>query len=404
MSTILRLLTVAAVLLAAIHAQAAPDPRALSIARQAQILVLTSSETFVGMVVGPVEAVTLCSVLKDEKGDLEDVRLLRMPEGEASSILDRLDAEVVVQDETRNLCLIYSTGIIGMTPVPLGTTRGLSLNAPAYLTPDSLNDVGRSLKTYFNAFRLRFEHGQIKKLFRCDEYDPAACKGDDASLLGVFAPYSGVPGGGVFDRQGRLLGITYGMFADRDGILPALPVEWVAKLLEDFDQRDRMIAREIRARVEARDLVFATTLVEQLSDPSRQVYWYTRIAILRAPKGTMGDTSSRRLGAALNALRLADVAASKLNGRHQDHAFERIVRAQTKIGIPGTAWNTLDRIRPGRHFDRAASTVAKSFARIGWFKHAGLVASRIEDQARKTKTLAYIARKEESRTWKGDKP
>lgn len=150
--------------------------------------------------IAPGRVITNCHVVRNAS------RILLVHEGQ------RLTASTAMGDPYRDLCALDVPGL-GTDAPTLATAEGYGVGTEVVAAGYSL---GR-----FNASR-----GRIKGLFACD------CGGSRVIQTSAgFEP--GASGGGLFDGDGRLLGIlTFKSVAGGDFHF-AVPISWMARIQQD---------------------------------------------------------------------------------------------------------------------------------------------------------------------------
>lgn len=138
-------------------------------------------------------------------------------------------ANVTSADIDKDICILRLASPLGRVGVPaiLGSTNGIGVG-------DRVVAIGAP-----RGLELSLSEGVVSGL------RPAG----ERSLLQVTAPISpGSSGGGLFDGQGRLIGITTFQFRDSQQINFALPVEWVTEVAQVPIDSDT-IARLAESRI-----------------------------------------------------------------------------------------------------------------------------------------------------------
>ena len=134
---------------------------------------------------------------------------------------DNMDAEIIAGDRQRDMCLLYVPLLSASpapTPVKMGTTKDLFVGGDVYAlgTPKDLV--------------LSLTRGIISQL-RDEHENPYRSGNKEAPKIQTDASISaGSSGGGLFDSEGRLLGITAFSRSDSEGLHFAYPVEWIEDL------------------------------------------------------------------------------------------------------------------------------------------------------------------------------
>ncbi len=150
------------------------------------------------VVIGPGKLVTNCHVLAKSK-----VVMVRRRNVMYEAKLEHADAP-------RDLCLLQVEGFTA-PPVRLGSVAAIKVGEKAYA-------IGNP-----RGFEVTLSEGLISGLR--GEWT------DGSDVIQTTAPISpGSSGGGLFDREGRLIGITTFSRRDSQNINFALPVDWIAEV------------------------------------------------------------------------------------------------------------------------------------------------------------------------------
>lgn len=149
-----------------------------------------------GVVLPDSTVVTNCHVV-------EEATRIRVSQGR-----DTVDAVVMARDEGRDLCLLKLSRALGK-PAHLGSSKDLRIGQRVYTVgaPAGMElTIGEGILSGFRDF-------------------------DSSSYLQTTAPISpGSSGGGLWDDQGRLLGITSFYEEYAQSLNFAAPVEWIAQI------------------------------------------------------------------------------------------------------------------------------------------------------------------------------
>ena len=136
------------------------------------------------------------------------------------------DAYMTICDSTQDLCLLEVRNLEA-NPVEFGDANRISVGDIAYAigAPNEIgNIVGVSSATKqksYSAPQLTLSNGLITALRPVE----------DGNIIQTNAAISpGSSGGGLFDAQGRLIGITTFMMKSGQSLNMALPVNWVERL------------------------------------------------------------------------------------------------------------------------------------------------------------------------------
>ncbi|NML24938.1 serine protease [Zoogloea dura] len=154
-----------------------------------------------GVVVGREQVVTACHVI-------EDARRIRVVAGEQA-----FDAEWVRRNAPLDLCLLRVAGLKAL-PVKLRSGADQPVGLPVYA-------VGNPL-----GFGLAVSAGLLAGVEREQPYP---------HLINTAAQSPGSSGGGLFDLEGRLVGISRAIMGAAQNVSRAIPAAAVARLLESGD-------------------------------------------------------------------------------------------------------------------------------------------------------------------------
>ena len=159
-----------------------------------------------GVVVGENYVATNCHVL-------EGARSVKVGQTETDETF-AMDASRARADEERDLCLLFVADLSkppAAQPAQMAGARGLEIGVEVFA-------IGAP-----NGWKLSFTRGIVSQLRDID--------GESAPLIQTDAAItSGSSGGGLFDKNGHLVGIT--TLGSKDGNFNfAMPAEWVAEML-----------------------------------------------------------------------------------------------------------------------------------------------------------------------------
>ena len=172
-----------------------------------------------GVVVGTNEVVTNCHVVS---GATEIV--VRQAADARSRETYRMAAKLTAQNETRDLCVLFVDELSippAAKPVPLGVARNVSIGEEVYA-------IGAP-----RGLELSLSRGIISQLRGEGGKRAAPILQTDAAIS------PGSSGGGLFDQDGKLIGITTfkAWGTGTEGLSFAIPVEWVVELTASFEPR-----------------------------------------------------------------------------------------------------------------------------------------------------------------------
>ena len=158
-----------------------------------------SQEVGSGVVIASQRVVTNCHVVRN-------ARTIRVSRGQES-----WPARMESGDEYRDLCFLSVPGFLGSAP-PMAPLEEIRVGIPVYA-------VG------YSGGQFKMSAGFVKGLYIC------AC--DGGKVIRVSAPFEpGASGGGLFDPEGRLLGILTFKSVSGGDFHFAVPVGWMRMLGE----------------------------------------------------------------------------------------------------------------------------------------------------------------------------
>lgn len=182
------------------HAASRPQPDWSSWVVKVEVIQNNGgSEMGSGVIMGAQRVVTNCHVVRN-------ARSIRLSRGDKS-----WDARMGSGDEYRDLCFLTVSGDIGNPPA-MGPPEDTRIGVPVYAAGYSYGEF-------------KVSAGKIKGLYLC------AC--DGGRVIRVSAPFEpGASGGGLFDAEGRLIGILTFKSVSGGEFHFAVPVGWMAMLGE----------------------------------------------------------------------------------------------------------------------------------------------------------------------------
>ena len=361
-----------------------------------------------GVVVGENEVVTNCHVVADARAVA--VRQAADSRGRQTYLMD---ARMAARDEERDLCLLF-VGELSEPPAAIptaaGRARDLSIGEEVFA-------VGAP-----RGLDLSLTRGIVSQL-----------RGDfgkkSAPVIQTDAAISpGSSGGGLFNEDGELVGITAFKHSgeDSEGLSFAVPAEWVAALQA---QAEKEIAPK-RKRQKCLSSPTVDCLFEIALQTAEKIETFRSIplhgiAAAQAEAGLFSDAlrtaektriaSSRRVAALrdiaaafaeaghsvdakktfANALRTAEKIE---NAEFRADALRRIATAFTNAGYDIDAKNTLaNALQTAKKIEDAGyravtlREIAVAFAKAGIFSSALRIAEKIEDALERSFALGNIA-------------
>ena len=205
-----------------------------------------------GVVVSKNTAATNCHVVSGAK----QIAVRQAPDTRGRKTY-RMKAKLTEQNSERDLCLLFVPELSdapAAVPVPLGSARDASIGDEVYA-------IGAP-----HGLALSLSRGIISQLRSVGGKNAAPVIQTDATVL------RGSSGGGLFDQQGELIGITTLKIsgAGTGGFAFAVPAEWVTELTEVVETPEPRLAQlqklynQAREQLRVRD-VHLTALRQQLA-------------------------------------------------------------------------------------------------------------------------------------------
>ena len=220
-----------------------------------------------GVVVGKNQVATNCHVIEDAAKIVVN-QALDSDIGQSY----RMDATILARDDERDLCLLF-VGELSESPaapiVKMGAAKMLSVGEEIFAigAPKGLD--------------LSLSRGVVSQLRRLDGRQTAPLVQTDAAIS------PGSSGGGLFNDEGGLVGITTFKQVGGENLNFAIPVEWVEDLWEKG--RAQLEAKELRWAVENNELDKAVLLLEKGVDTNvkddngwTSLHWAARNGALEA--------------------------------------------------------------------------------------------------------------------------
>ena len=322
-----------------------------------------------GVVVGENEVVTNCHVVAD--ADAVAVRQAADSRGRRTYLMD---ARMAARDEERDLCLLFVIELSkppAAIPAAAGRARDLSIGEEVFA-------VGAP-----RGLDLSLTRGIVSQL-----------RGDfgkkSAPVIQTDAAISpGSSGGGLFNEDGKLVGITTFKHSGEgsEGLSFAMPAEWVAEL-------QAQPAKEI-ANEQKQQKCLSSPTVDCLFEIALRTA--KKIEYVNDRASALGDiaTAFAEAGHSVNAKNTFANAlrtAQKIkDARDRPFALLKIVSAQTKVDLFPDALRTAQKIEDADYRTFALNDIAVTQAKAGFFPNALRTAQKIEDADYHTFTLRRIA-------------
>ena len=297
-----------------------------------------------GVVIGENEIATNCHVVSGATSIV--VRQAADARGHETY---RMAAKLTARNENRDLCILFVEELSlppAAKPVPLGAGRNVSIGEEVYAigAPHGLElSLSRGIIS-----QLRGEGG--KRVAPIIQTDAAISPGSS--------------GGGLFDQDGKLIGITtFKASGSRtEGLSFAVPVEWVTELaaslepqLSEEQQRIALLERNLEERDTDYAEVYALYIVAQDSLAETEIALHEsretaahqqsqitilnqRIAALRAHLTRIDETTQvlRRESSEIEAAATAEAPEARLAELGALYVAAQVSRAETEASLSET--------------------------------------------------------------------
>ena len=322
-----------------------------------------------GVVVGENEVVTNCHVVSDASAVA--VRQAADSRGRQTYLMD---ARMAARDEERDLCLLFVSELSeppAAIPTAAGRARDLSIGEEVFA-------VGAP-----RGLDLSLTRGIVSQL-----------RGDfgkkSAPVIQTDAAISpGSSGGGLFNEDGKLVGITtYKLSGDgSEGLSFAMPAEWVTALqaqaekeIADEQKRQKCLSSPMV------DCLFEIALqtAEKIEDANDHASALRNIAAAFAETGHGVDAKNTFANALQAIEKIEDAIYRDLNLRDITFAF-------AKAGLFPDALRTAKKIEDADDRASALRNIAAAFVEAGLFPNALRTAKKIEDADDRASALRNIA-------------
>ena len=354
-----------------------------------------------GVVVGEGVAVTNCHVIENAA----KVSIRQAADSQAAETY-LMNAEVVARDEDNDLCLLYAPDL---SKPPAAKTAAMG-NAKNLVIGEEVYAIGAP-----QGLELSLSRGIVAQL--------RGVKGKAPIVQTDAAISPGSSGGGLFNENGELVGVTTFGDKERQGLNFAMPVEDVAALSQGFFREKQAeanrwkactenpryecvigLAKEVahkdssvaqglvaEAQAEVRDIKEAVRTAQSIDDVDRRAWTLRNIATTQAK---LGDTAGAKWTFNL-AVRTAQQIDSDIL---RPSGLKWIADAQAKIGDVDGAKQTAQKINDKKTRTETLSYIAKEQVKVGditaakkTFDVALRIAREIGDKKEQAELLANIA-------------
>ena len=288
-----------------------------------------------------------------------------------------IDAEIIGGDR-RDMCLLYVPLLSAPpapTPVKMGTTKDLFVGGDVYAlgTPkDLVLSLTRGIIS-----QLRDGHG-----------NPYQSGNNEAPIIQTDASTSkGSSGGGLFDSEGRLLGITASSQRDGEGLHFAHPVEWIEDLRKSC--ADKIALREkIAQRISSE--FSRQVVIESVFDLSKELNETNRVEILAglSKAHIKAGEEKEAKNAFESASGISDVMIQDLESAYGNRAV-----AAAHLGDLKFAQGIAQQVSSGIQGEIFAA-IGEHFAHLNKFGEAYSFIEKIESPLTKITALAAVVEKQ----------
>ena len=318
------------------------------------VYVVTRSGGGSGVVVGDNEVVTNCHVV-DDGGP---VSVFQPPRDKSGS--PKESPAKVVAASVRDLCLLKTDGL-SVPAADIGESGPVRIGSPVYAV-GCPNGIYGSLSI-----------GIVSQFRPAPEDSDEAAK-DDIQTTAALSP--GSSGGGLFDGDGRLIGITSSSAPSAEGIHFALPAE----LVEFLRRRAKVEARlrENLSQVLSMSQFNPGALFGMATEISDALPVLTRQIGAWAVSGEIAALSGVRNFAGEAVKRLTELSKSATREEERDDALGGIAGVLACLGKTDRALEFAEKIGGEERKNRAVASVAQEQARVEWR------GGRVVERARET--------------------
>ena len=290
----------------------------------------------------------------------------------------RLKAELVARNEERDLCLLFVEELSeppAAPPALLGSAQAVSVGEDVYA-------IGAP-----RGMELSLSRGIVSQLR--GDYGKRA-----APLIQTDAAISpGSSGGGLFNGQGELIGITTFKFSGggSEGLSFALPVEWVKEIVKSsIAARDTALEQFACFWSPTAHclLAIAQRSVRQIERTRDRAKALSKIAHLQAK---IGDGAAAKTTFAFAKRTAKQISGASSLFSHRNYSLSDIAETQAKAGDTDGALQTARLIDDAPDRARALSRIAETQAKAGDTDGALQTARLIDDVLDRARALSRIA-------------
>lgn len=301
--------------------------------------ILTRGGSGSGVVVGDNEVVTNCHVV-DDGGPI----MVSQPPRDRGDSLKKSSAKVVAAS-MRDLCLLKTDGL-SIPAADIGESNSVDFGSPVYAI-GCPRDIYAALSS-----------GVVSQFHPVHEEDD---KPEIGNIQTTAAISPGSSGGGLFDGNGRLIGITDRSEASSEGIHYALPVELVAHLR----QRAKVEAdlREHLSRVLSASEANPSALFEMATRISDAMPILAEGILAWSYCGEIAALSGVRNFAGKAVKRLTALSESASQREDRDDAFGGIANVLACMGEIERSLEVSEKIEDGERKSSAIASIAQEQAR-----------------------------------------
>ena len=301
--------------------------------------ILTRGGSGSGVVVGDNEVVTNCHVV-DDGGPI----MVSQPPRDRGDSLKKSSAKVVAAS-MRDLCLLKTDGL-SIPAADIGESNSVDFGSPVYAI-GCPRDIYAALSS-----------GVVSQFHPVHEEDD---KPEIGNIQTTAAISPGSSGGGLFDGNGRLIGITDRSEAASEGIHYALPVELIALLRQRANVEADL--REHLSRVLSASEANPNALFEMAARISDAMPTLAEGILAWSYCGEIAALSGVRNFAGKAVKHLTALSESASQREDRDDAFGGIANVLACMGEIERALEFSEKIENGERKSSAIASIAQEQAR-----------------------------------------